>query len=87
MTKLNYYKATYEVADGYVGKARPLHFRIRAEDLEEDMDDSDLTDLFYTSMQDHFEANVSPESSDYDAFVVWAHQELGNRTDEGVNHG
>lgn len=75
-----YYKATYQAADGYVGHARPLYFRIRAEDLEEDMDDEDLAELFYESMQDHFEQVVSPESSDCDAFIAWARQVLNNST-------
>jgi len=83
MAKQNCFEATYQAADGYVGGARPLYFRIQAEDLEEDMDDNDLAELFEESMQDHFEANVSPQSSDCVAFVDWARQEINNRISEG----
>ena len=82
MEQQNCFKATYQAADGYVGGARPLYFRIQAEDLEEDMDDEDLTELFHESMQDHFESTVSPESSDCDAFVTWARQQLDSRISE-----
>ena len=82
MAKQNCFKATYQAADGYVGGARPLYFSIRAEDIQEDMDDNDLAEFFYESMQDHFEANVSPESSDCDAFVAWARQQLDSRISE-----
>ena len=82
MTKQNCFKATYQAADGYVGSARPLYFFIRAEDLDEDMDDADLAEFFYQSMQDDFETKVSPKSSDSDAFVAWARQQLNSRISE-----
>jgi hypothetical protein len=73
------FKVNYSAADGYVGKARPLYFSISAGELEEDMDDEDLVDLFEDSMQAHFEQSVHPESSDRDAFIEWARQQLSSR--------
>ena len=76
----SHFKATYTAADGYVGKARPLYFSIYSGELEEDMDENDLIDLFENSMQDHFEQTVYPHSSDCDSFVAWARQQLNNRS-------
>jgi hypothetical protein len=68
------------VADGYVGKERPHYFSIDASNLEEDMDDSDLRELFEDSMQGHFEQNVFPESENKEAFVEWARSQLSSRS-------
>jgi hypothetical protein len=85
MTDLRF-KAAYSVADGYVGKERPLYFSISAGELEEDMDDEDLVDLFEDSMQAHFEQSVHPESSDRDAFIVWARHQLSNRSGKDLSN-
>lgn len=70
------FKAAYQVADGYVGKARPRYFSISASDLEEDMSDEDLVNFFEEGMQDDFECNVFPEECNRNEFIEWARQQL-----------
>jgi hypothetical protein len=77
----SHFKATYQVADGYVGKARPLYFSVSSGELEDDMGDDDLVNLFEDSMQSHFEQAVAPASDDCDAFVAWARQQLSSRSE------
>lgn len=77
----DFFRATYSAADGYIGKSRPLYFRIATTELEEDMTDEDLADLFEESMQDHFDQNVHPESDDRQVFVEWARMRLQERED------
>lgn len=77
------FKAAYQVADGYVGKARPRYFSIFACDLEEDMSDEDLVNFFEEGMQDDFECNVFPEEYNRDEFIDWARQELNSRKNNG----
>ena len=79
MTK-DFFEATYHVADGYVGGARPHYFKISPSDLEDDMTDDDLCELFDDWMLNHFKANIFPESTDYDSFLSWAHQQLSTRS-------
>jgi hypothetical protein len=79
--KSDCFQVEYLAADGYIGKHRPLYFSISVGDLEEDMDENDLIDLFEQSMQDHFEQHVHPESMDCDAFVLWARQQLQIRAE------
>ena len=76
------FKVTYSACDGYVGKSRPIHFNISTGELDEDMTDDDLVELFEQSMQDHFEHNVFPESEDCNAFVSWARQQLNNISED-----
>jgi len=70
------YKARYEVSDGYVGKDRPMYFTIHESEIEDDMDNVDLVNLYLDSMQDHFEQHVTPSEVgvDVEAFVDWAEQ-------------
>jgi len=78
------YKARYEVSDGYVGKDRPLYFTIHESEIEDDMDKADLQNLYYDSMQDHFEQTVGPSeaSGDVEAFMAWAEQVKQSKGDE-----
>lgn len=75
-----FFEATYHVADGYVCGDRPHYFKISPEDLEDDMTDEDLSELFDEFMLGHFESNVFPESTDYDSFISWARQQLSTRS-------
>lgn len=70
------FEATYEAEDGYAGGSRPQHFEIRPEDVEEDMDDAALTELFEAQMQEHFQQNIYPTKyqSSLDEFIDWAKQ-------------
>lgn len=75
-----FFEATYYVADGYVGGDRPHYFKISPNDLEEDMTDEDLSELFEEFMLSHFAANIFPESTNCDSFISWARQQLSTRS-------
>lgn len=72
------FKARYEVDDGYVGKDRPQYFSISEEDIEDDMDDDQLEQMFYDIMQEEFEQHVIPYAVNVDEFVIWA-KEVQNK--------
>jgi hypothetical protein len=75
------FEVTYEVADGYVGGARPLHFWINEDDLEEDMTDKAISDLFYEMLEEDFRKRVSADSPDLERFTAWAKEVIANRAD------
>lgn len=70
------FKARYEISDGYVGKARPIYCNICSSELEDDMTDDEIEELYHGSVQDHFEQNISPESENLDEFIEWAKSEI-----------
>ena len=76
------YKATYEVADGYVGKSRPQHFRIQESEIEDDMTEDDLKELYMDEMQESFQVSISPEAieGDVERFIEWANEVIDGRT-------
>lgn len=75
------FKARYEVGDGYVG-SRPQNFTIRAEDLDEDMTDSELETLYEDMCQEHMQEHIVCATSRVDEFVEWAREVLAARTQE-----
>ena len=75
------FEGTYQVEDGYIGN-RPHHFTIYEGDVEEDMDELDLSNLFWRSIQDHFENNLYPSSRDEEAFMAWAKDVITARREE-----
>lgn len=74
------FKARYQVQDGYAGGARPQHFIIGADDLNDDMTDEQLMEFYESSVQDHYNEKVSPGAERIDEFVAWARTQLANRS-------
>lgn len=73
------FRARYQVADGYAGGSRPQHFKISADDLEDDMDDESLEIFYEQSVQDDFEQKIYPDSERVDEFIAWAKERLAER--------
>lgn len=76
------FKGSYQVDDGYCGGSRPQSFTISADEIEDDMDDKDLENLYYEEMQDHFVQNISPVSDQVSEFIEWAKEQMAARADE-----
>jgi hypothetical protein len=76
------FEARYQVDDGYVGKERPKHFKINANELEEDMDREELIEFYHQYVEDHFQENVHPSPEHVEEFVAWAQQQLQQRQTE-----
>ena len=66
------FEGRYTVADGYAGKSRPQSFTISERDLEDDMDQDDLYELFAQLMQEAFDRSIVPEDLNATDFVEWA---------------
>ena len=66
------FRVKYHVADGYVGKDRPLYFYIDPSEVEDDMEDSELSELYHDQIQDEFEQKVFAEGENLEDFLVWA---------------
>lgn len=81
----SHFKVTYSITDDYFGKLIPSQFSIYYEDLEDDMDDEDLSNFFYESLDNHFKQRVWAESDDLNAFIEWARQKLSTHIEE--NYG
>lgn len=74
------FQARYQVQDGYAGGARPKHFHISAEDLEDDMTtEEQLVEFYEGAVQDHYDEHVSPGAERVDEFVSWARAQLAAR--------
>lgn len=74
------FEARYQVADGYAGGSRPQHFKIRASDLEDDMDDEALERFYEEAVQGDFEQRICPDSERVSEFIAWAKEHLAERS-------
>lgn len=79
------FQARYEVDDGYSGGARPQHFVIRPDELEEGMTDDDLEYFYDESCNEHMLQNIGCSPSRVDEFVEWARDVLAARAQEPRN--
>jgi hypothetical protein len=75
----------WQAYDGYAGRARPQSFVVDPGEIEEDMDDDALEELFYELLSDDFREKVSAESPDVDAFVDWARGVIAARAADDEN--
>ena len=70
------FEGEYEIDDGYCGGARPQYFTVDEQDIDDDMSDSDLEELYEEAAQEHFEEhferNISFHLHDVEGFVEWA---------------
>lgn len=73
------FKVKYQAADGYVGKERPLYFSINSSEIEDDMDDEALSELYYEMVQNDFEQKVCAEGENLEEFLEWARQVCDSR--------
>ncbi len=73
------FKGKYQVVDGYVGGDRPQYLTIHAGDIEDDMTDAQLVEMYEGEIQQHFEDRISPSAERVDEFVAWAREQLQKR--------
>lgn len=73
------FEGTYEVDDGYVSKGRPKPFEIDADDLDDDMTDDEIVELYETTAREAFEQEVTWYAKDGDEFLAWAREQLAAR--------
>ena len=74
------FQARYQVQDGYAGAARPKHFNISADELEDDMTtEEQLVEFYEIAVQGHYDEYVSPCAERVDEFVSWARAQLAAR--------
>jgi hypothetical protein len=76
------FEGEYEVEDGYCGGARPQYFTVDEQDIDDDMSDSDLEELYKDVAQEHFEQNISFHLHDVEGFVEWAKERIRERVGE-----
>lgn len=77
------FECKYTVADGYARQSgRPHSFTISADDLDDDMDETDLGQRFTDEMDYAFAESIRPEESNEDEFVAWARAQLAAREKE-----
>lgn len=74
----------YEVDDGYVEKSISQSFSIEYWQLEDDMDESDLSDLFDECMKRDFEELISPYEKNKEDFIKWAKKQIEEMKSEEV---
>ena len=67
---------TYQVDDGYAGGSRPRNFVIDEYEIEDDMTEDDLRNLFIECAQSDFEHNISFCCQNEDEFVEWAKDKI-----------
>lgn len=72
----------YDVDDGYAGGSRLQTFSVAGCEIEDDMDEAAMRQLFSDRMQDDFTQKVLPRPMNDDAFVEWAHEILQTRAIE-----
>ena len=53
------FEAEYEVEDGYVTGSRPQVFSIDESDIETDMGEDELRELYYDMIQNDFEQRIT----------------------------
>lgn len=70
------FEATWEAADGYVGKSRPQYVTFHGGMLDPDMTEQELRNLFNETIEEDFEQTVSWSSEDEDEFVKWAQERI-----------
>jgi len=73
------FKAQYYVDDGYIGKYHPKHFTIESSEIEDDMDDSSLENLYEECIQEHFSQNIFPCAQKVEKFIDWAKEQISKR--------
>jgi hypothetical protein len=73
------FHAKYKVDDGYAGGSRPQGFTIDLADIEDDMDDGALEDLFQSAMEEDFQQRVTPYAVNSAEFIAWARQKKGGK--------
>lgn len=76
------FEARYQVDDGYAGGARPQAFEISAEDIEDDMSESDLQDLYHTMCEEDMQQRIGCCVMRVDEFVEWAQSVISARKEQ-----
>lgn len=82
MTEGETFEGCYEVEDGYVGKRRPKTFKIYANQLDDDLSEEELEELYDELVESHFRQNIYPSSERKEEFVQWAKKQIALSTDD-----
>ena len=75
------FTATYYVEDGYLDEDSPQTFPIHASEIEEDMDDSALRDMYFDLMEVDFQNKTypTPDVRALVKFMEWARGVIDSR--------
>lgn len=76
------FEARYQVDDGYAGGSRPQHFRVHPSEIQDDMSDEEIADLYTEMCEEDMRQKIGCSPERIDKFVKWARDVLNNRTDE-----
>lgn len=73
------FNGKYEVYDGYAGGARPQHFSVLADEIQDDMSDEDLQSFFFELAEEAMRSTVEVCKTNHDEFIEWAREVLAKR--------
>jgi hypothetical protein len=73
------FKGRYTVENGGVSNNRPHYFTIDASDLDSDMSQKEIEDLFHNEMQDAFNESNYPEALNHEDFIYWAKEQIAKK--------
>lgn len=76
------FEITYHLDDGYVGKDRPYYVSIGDGEINPDMTDAELSNLFFDTIHDHFVENHHPYSNEEEEFLEWARAKIAEQKAE-----
>lgn len=73
------FTVNWQAYDGYAGGSRPQSFDIREDDLDDDMTDAALRELFEELLDEAFHNRVSACADNEDEFIAWAKERIAER--------
>ena len=76
------FKGIYKVDDGYAGGSRPRYFDIEDFEIEDDMSDGDLEELYENIMIEDFEDKIHPYGQNVQEFIQWAKEQIAKDREE-----
>lgn len=79
MSKFN---GAYEINDGYAGKSRPQSFSVSSNEIDDDMTEDEIRELYANLAEADFQARITVSVSREDAFVSWALEQLEARQEQ-----
>lgn len=76
------FSGAYEINDGYAGKSRPQSFSVSSDEIEDDMTEDEIRELYAELAEADFQARITVSVSREDAFVAWALEQLEARQEK-----
>ena len=74
------FNGVYEINDGYAGKSRPQSFSVSSEEIEDDMAEDAIRELYASLAEADFQERITVSVSREDAFVSWALEQIEARS-------